>query len=63
MKEKIFKALAIISMIALVIFLSADPDKSGAAGIIAGILISGALAALFVNLSDKEQTKNDRNRD
>ena len=60
MKEKIFKALAIISVIALVIFLSADPDKSGAAGIIVGIFISGALTALFVNLSDKEQVKNDR---
>ncbi|MGN0311445.1 MAG: hypothetical protein ACI4CC_01610 [Lachnospiraceae bacterium] len=60
MREKFFKALAIISMIALVIFLSADPDKSGAAGIIVGILISGALTALFVNLGDKEQAKNDR---
>ena len=60
MKEKIFKALAIISVIALVIFLSADPDKSGTAGMIAGTLISGALTALFVNLSNKEQVKNDR---
>lgn len=62
MKEKVFKALAIMSVIAFIVCLSADPDKSAVWTIVLGVIISGALSALFINLTEKEKSNDtDRN--